>query len=314
VKVARKLIRLLGPLLFVLILSRMDLRHMAKTIAAVRVDFLLAALVLYPGLILLKAWRWHILLGVQHIKYGLMPAFVVYNGSLAVGYVTPGRLGEFVKALYLRQDEGVTLGEAISSVLMDRLFDLYLLLMTALLGMAAFSVPRLVSEVAVAILLVTGLTPLLVLIPGVTRRLLALFIRALPTLGTARYREEIKRTLDAFRRGMEQLLSTSLLFPLLVTVVAYALFYMQCYLIAISLRLPLSYPYAAFCASVGSLSALLPVSISGLGVREAAFIALLLPLGVVAETAVGYSLLILLVFNVFGGALGALAWSIKPLK
>ena len=113
---------------------------------------------------------------------------------------------------------------------------------------------------------------------------------------------------------MEQLLSIDLLLPLLVTVIAYALFYLQCYLAALALRLPLSYPYAAFCVSLASLLALLPISISGLGVRDATFIALLLPLGVTAEMAVSYSVLILLVFNVFGGAWGAIAWLTKPLK
>lgn len=313
-KLARKLIRLLGPLLFLLILSRIDLGRMAETITAIRVDLLLGALVLYPGLILLKAWRWRLLLRQQHINYGLAPAFVVYNSSLAAGYVTPGRLGEFVKALYLRQDEAVPLGKALSSVLMDRLFDLYLLLMTACVGMATFSLPGRLSTAAMAMLLLAGLVPLLLLIPGVARRLMVLLIKALPSVGPGRYRGEIKRTLDSFQRGMEQLLSIRLLFPLLVTVVAYAVFYLQCYVIAAALRLPLSYAYAAFCVSVASLLALLPVSISGLGVREATFIALLLPLGVTAELAVSYSLLILLVFNVFGGALGALAWFSKPLK
>ena len=95
---------------------------------------------------------------------------------------------------------------------------------------------------------------------------------------------------------------------------AYAVFYLQCYLIALALRLPLSYAYAAFCVSIASLLALLPISISGLGVRDATFLALLLPLGVTAELAISYSLLILLVFNVFGGALGAIAWFSKPLR
>lgn len=313
-RLARKLIRLLGPLLFLLILSRMDVGLVAETMAAVRANFLLGALVLYPGLILLKAWRWRMLLRQQHINYSLVAAYAAYNSSLGAGYATPGRVGEFVKALYLRQDEDVPLGQAISSVVMDRLFDLYLLLMTAWGGMVIFSLPGPLSTVAVVVLVLGALAPLLILIPVMARRLTVLLMRLLPILGVARYREEIKRTLNGFDRGMEQLLSIRLLFPLLVTGVAYAVFYLQCYLIALALRLPLSYAYAAFCVSIASLLALLPISISGLGVRDATFLALLLPLGVTAELAISYSLLILLVFNVFGGALGAIAWFMKPLK
>jgi uncharacterized protein (TIRG00374 family) len=310
----RKLIRLSGPLLFLLILSRMDLGRMVEIIGAIRVDFLLAALFLYPCLILLKAWRWHILLSQQEINYGLAPAFLAYNSSLSVGYVTPGRLGEFVKALYLRQDEGIPLGQALSSVLMDRLFDLYLLLMTAGLGIAIFSLPGQLSAIALGVLLAAGLTPLLILVPDVSQRVIVLLIKGSSFMIGTRYREEISQTLSHFQQGMEQLLSIRLALPLMVTVIAYAVFYLQCYLAALALRLPLSYPYAAFCVSLASLLALLPISISGLGVRDATFIALLLPLGVTAEMAVSYSILILLVFNIFGGAWGAIAWFTKPLE
>jgi len=219
-----------------------------------------------------------------------------------------------MKALYLRQDEGIPLGQALSSVVMDRLFDLYLLLMTAGLGITLFSLPGQLSAIALGVLLAAGLAPLLILVPDVSRRVIALFIKALSLMKGTRYGEEIKLTLSHFQQGMEQLLNIHLQFPLLVTIMAYALFYLQCYLTALALQLPLSYPYAAFCVSLASLLALLPISISGLGVRDATFIALLLPLGVTAEMAVSYSLLILLVFNVFGGAWGAMAWFTKPLK
>lgn len=48
--------------------------------------------------------------------------------------------------------------------------------------------------------------------------------------------------------------------------------------------------------------------------REAVFVALFRPLGLAAGTAVSYPLLILFVFNVFGGAIGALTWVVKPLE
>lgn len=313
-KLARKLIRLLGPLLFVLILARIDLERLAEIFSTVRPQLLLGALLLYPGLIMIKAWRWHMLLHQQQINYSPAAAFVAYISSLGAGYLTPGRLGEFVKALYLRQDEAVPFGQALSSVLMDRLFDLYFLLVTACIALIAFSVPRPLSTLALAALLVGSLAPLIVLIPGVTRRLTRLLIRVLPTLGAGRYGEEIRATVDSFRQGMEQLLNIRLLLPLVVTVVAYAVFYLQCYLIAVALRLPLSYGYVAFCISIASLLALLPISVSGLGVRDAAFLALLLPLGVTPESAISFSLLILLVFNVFGGALAAITWSFRPLR
>jgi len=310
----KKLVRLLGPLIFLFILSRMDLRLLAETIADVRLDLLLAAMLLYPVLIMLKAWRWQMLLHRQRIDYGLAPAFVVYNSSLAVGYATPGRLGEFVKALYLRQDAGIPLGQGLSSMLVDRLLDLFLLLITAGVGVSVFSLPGGLSSLAVATLLLVALGPLLILVPAARRRVIALLTRTLSVLSPERYEQETRLGLGDFQQGLEQLLGVQLLIPVGITLLAYGLFYFQCYLTALALGLPISYAYSAFCVSLASLLSLLPISVSGLGVRDATFIALLVPLAITAEMAIGYSLLILLVFNIFGGALGALAWFSKPLK
>ena len=57
---------------------------------------------------------------------------------------------------------------------------------------------------------------------------------------------------------------------------------------------------------------LLPISISGLGTREAAIVAYLGTIGVPAEAALGFSLLVFVTFYVGGGLMGAAAWWVKP--
>jgi uncharacterized protein (TIRG00374 family) len=314
VDLAKKLIRLSGPVLFLFILARIELSRTAELLSAIDLQVLLAVLALYPFLILLKTWRWRMLLRQQGVNYGLIPAFAVYNSSLAVGYVTPGRLGEFVKALFLRTDTGVTLGRAFSSVLLDRLLDLYLLLVTAAVCALLFAVPQRLLGMSLTILLAGALGPLVIFVPAVNRRLVALAARASAHFTPAKYEEDVARSLDDFQRGLEELLTAKLFTSLLLTILAYAVFYLQCYLLALALGFPLSYAYAAYSVSLASLLALLPVSISGLGVRDAAFIALLQPVGLTTEMAVSYSLLTLVVFNVFGGAIGAIAWIVKPLR
>ncbi len=313
-ELGRRLVRLAGPALFLVILSRIDLGGTAEMLRTVRLQYLLAAVALYPCLILLKAWRWRMLLQQQGIGYGLLPAFTAYNSALAAGYVTPGRLGEFTRALYLTKEEGIGLGQALSSVLLDRLLDLYLLLGTAVAGAALFVVPQHFVGISLAILAIAILGPLLILSPRVSRRMVALIARGASHLSDARYKEALAQGWGDFQRGMEKLVNVRLLVPLVCTILAYAVFYFQCYLIALALGLPLSCSYSAYSVSLASLLALLPVSISGLGVRDATFVALFRPIGLSAEMAVGYSLLILLVFNAFGGLIGAVAWFVKPLR
>jgi len=54
--------------------------------------------------------------------------------SLYLGIVTPGRLGKFAKAIYLNQEGITSVSHGFSSVLIDRLCDLYLLFLLAMAG------------------------------------------------------------------------------------------------------------------------------------------------------------------------------------
>jgi uncharacterized protein (TIRG00374 family) len=310
----KKLLRFVGPLLFLLILCRIDLGQTVRTIGSVRLPWLGAAMLLYPVLVLLKTWRWRLLLRQQEADYPLSSAFLAYNSSLAAGYVTPGRLGEFVKALYLRKDLGLSTGRAFSSVLLERLLDLYALTITALAGLAVFTMPQGLVALALPVLAAIGLGPLLVLVPSVSRGVIAALTAAAKRLVPTPYRGDVAHSLSDFQRGIQELLTVGLVVPVGFTVVAYGLFYAQSYLVAASLMLPISCGFAAFCVSLGSLMALLPISISGFGVRDLAFVVVLGTVGLAPEVAVSYSLLFLAVFNVFGGLVGAFAWFLKPLR
>jgi uncharacterized protein (TIRG00374 family) len=310
---AKRLLRLLGPLLLALILSRIDIGGVMRRVSTVQLPLLAIAVLLYPLLVMLKAWRWRLLLRQQGVDYAMGPAFLAYNSGLAAGYVTPGRVGELIKALYLRNDKGLTTGRALSSVVLERVLDLYALLATAVAGIVLIAMPRALFTLSVPVLLVAGLGPLLILLPFIRRRLMGVMDRAATHFVPGRYKEDVAHSLNGFQSGMDQLLVMPLVLPLAITVISYLVFYGQCYLVALSLGLPMAYGFVAFCVSLGSLMALLPISVAGLGVRDIAFITVFGTKGLAPELAISYSLLFLLVFNVFGGAIGALAWLAKPL-
>ncbi|GAH55102.1 unnamed protein product, partial [marine sediment metagenome] len=98
------------------------------------------------------------------------------------------------------------------------------------------------------------------------------------------------------------------------TLVTYAIFFSQCYLLALSLNLSLSFLDIAVYMAVANLVVLIPVSIAGIGTRDATLIALFSLQGVSAEAALSYSLLVLFTFYICGAAMGAIAWQIKPIK
>ena len=58
----------------------------------------------------------------SEIKYSLKDSFLMYCSGLYLGVVTPGRMGEIAKALYLKKD-GYSMGKSLVGAVLDRLAD-----------------------------------------------------------------------------------------------------------------------------------------------------------------------------------------------
>jgi uncharacterized membrane protein YbhN (UPF0104 family) len=128
-----------------------------------------------------------------------------------------------------------------------------------------------------------------------------------------RFDARLTRATGRFPKSLRPLLMPGLVVPLVLTLMAYALFFAQAQLLAVALDLKVGIIYLAVCLSVAGMVTLLPISFSGLGTRDAILIALFAPLGLAAEQAVAFSPLFFLTFYVGGGIYGAVAWQLKPL-
>jgi len=304
-------LRLIGLVLLLLLLWHIDVGQSVAVLTQVAPLPLGVAILLNAPQISLKASRWRWLLRAQRIRYGIWAATLSYFGGIFIGLLTPGRVGEFVKAVHVHRDCDVPMGQAFSSVLADRLFDLYALLVVggmALLSLTAWWDSNGVLGLALLALLLT-LPLALFLHEGVFGR-----IRTLGShLGRpGRWLFASQSWLLELHNGLRQLSLPWLVAAAGLTVLAYAVFFGQCYLLALALGLKTSFVQISFAVALGSLVTLLPISVSGLGTREAAIVAYLGTAGVPAEAALGFSLLVFVTFYLVGGLIGAVAWWLKP--
>jgi uncharacterized protein (TIRG00374 family) len=304
--------RLIGLGILALILLRLDLEATLATLAGVRWGYLILALTFNPLLFGIKSWRWRELLRMQGIGYRWIDAFLAFVAGLFLGLVTPGRVGEMGKAFYLKQDLDVPVSEGLANVLMDRLFDLYTILVLGAAGLVWF---RLLPGWALALIVTGVIGALLMPFALLSQRLAAWGLRLVRQLAFLhRFDARLTRATGRFQKGLRPLLTPGLVVPLVLTLIAYALFFGQAQLLAVALDLKVGIVYLAVCLSVAGVITLLPISFSGLGTRDAVLIALFAPLGLAAEQAVAFSTLFFLTFYVGGGILGAVAWQLKPLE
>ncbi|HEY4116917.1 MAG TPA: lysylphosphatidylglycerol synthase transmembrane domain-containing protein [Byssovorax sp.] len=299
---------MLGPALLAIVILRVpDRAGVVAVVASAAPLPLVAAVLLNLVNIHLKVVRWDVLLATRGIRYPKRRAWGAFLTSLYVGMLTPGRVGDALRAQYLRHDLDVPYAEGIASIVMDRLCDLYVL--AAFVAYAAVRyAPVLAGKLAwITWAGVAGVValPLLLVVPGVADRALAL---AWKKVARGESADGLPRFLEALRANVGR----SLLVTIPLTVATFLVNYVQGWLIARAIGLDLALVDVACLLSITSLLGLLPVSVSGVGVREL-FFALIFPfLGLPAASGVSFGLLVFFVIYLVIVAIGFISWQIAP--
>ncbi|HXF61981.1 MAG TPA: lysylphosphatidylglycerol synthase transmembrane domain-containing protein, partial [Caldilineaceae bacterium] len=193
----------------------------------------------------------------------------------------------------------------------DRLFDLAALLVVGAAALVALPAAAGQAGAALAIVLaVSAVSGWLLL----DRRGVALLQTAGARLGpwASGWVGSPQSRLVQLHHALRALSPQTLVWAGALTALAYALYFGQCWLLAQAAGLPVGVGPVSYATALGSLVTLLPISISGLGTREATLILYLGAAGVQPESALGFSLLIFAVFYAGSGALGLMAWWLKP--
>ncbi len=306
-KLVRAGLRLLGPALLVVVLARLDRAALFETLSHATPWPVVLAVLLNVVNVHLKVVRWGVLLEVRGIEYPRRRQYGAFMSSLYLGMITPGRVGDLLRVQYLRHERGVSYAEGLASVVMDRIADLYVLVVFAALGVVRFGA-ILAGELAVVAWIsvaATVLGPLVLLIPGLAEAVGERLFRKLPGVEPT----GLTTFLTALRA---QARPRALARTVPLTVAAFLVNYGQAFLMARSLGLTLSYYDAVCLLSIASLLALLPISVSGVGVREL-FFALAFPvLGYGAEVGIAFGLLFFTVNHLVLILAGFVSFQLMP--
>lgn len=307
----RKYSRLIGVIILCIILYRIDLGTLIAVIQKVDLLLLFVAILLIIPHIFIKSFRWNRLLQSQHIDYRLLDSFIVYLISIYMGILTPGRIGEFAKAIYLKSNKNISISKGFSNVFVDRLFDLYLLIILGIIGIWKFDIFSNSSRMLLIILGILIIVPVVMLNRHFMRKLLLLLYRYLMI---QRLKDNIDEKFEDFYHGIDEIMNCRLISLMLLTCFSYSIYFIQCYLIVIAMGISIEFISISFFMAIANLISFIPISISGIGTREASLIYLFSLENLAPELAVSYAFLIFFTFYICGGLMGVIAWWIKPLR
>lgn len=304
----RLAMRLIGPLLILWVVWRFaDLELLVDTIANADVSLLLLAVALDSVLIHSKLWRWHRLLEAAYIRMPMSSAYRAYLPSLFLGLVTPGRVGDALRIQYLKRDHSVGYADGLAVSLVDRLCDVYVLLAFVALGVVhlarVMSAP--LAQTTWIAVLVVAIAPAFLFVRGVAEPaaqwLYGRFSDGKPHEGVS-----------VFFAALRRQVGSSLIVPLLLTVLSFLTNYVQGWLVAKALGIDLTFIDVSALLAISSLLSLLPISISGVGVRES-FLALIFPAFGLPETlGIAFGIGVFSVIYLPALLVGFVAWLVWP--
>lgn len=300
--------RILGGMVFgVLIYAAIgffsDLRQLATDLTTFPILVFIGALGLTLVNYGLRFLKWHYYLRLLGL---LVPWGLSLNIFLAglVMSITPGKVGEVLKSLLLRQAQGVPVARTAPVVFAERLTDLLGLFVIAGLGVITFGFGRLVF--LISLIVVVG-SILFLQQPRLVKIFLDL-VEGVPGVG------KLRPKLDEAYGAVQHLLTLkALALTTVLSVLAWSMEALAFYWILTALDATEPTIYVAFfiysMATILGAVSFLP---GGLGLTEGSMIAVLMAMGLFARasTAAAATYLIRFATLWFGVLLGLLAWII----
>ncbi len=264
--------------------------------------FFLALSVIFKGL------KWKMSLGIFDIKTKLFDATEMWIIGFSIGAMTPGRMGDFVKILYLNEKKSKSLG----AVLLDRLSDVFAVVLFAFMGLGIFGRAMGATNQMLflgAIILLFGA----VAVKKYHKPLSGAFFRRMVP---EKYKDSLKAGVRNFLKYSKQALKCRkrILGISLMSIFIWMISGAQGFIIARSLGIDIGYLPLLFIMSIVALVELIPVTVAGLGTREATIVLLMSVLGVESEKSIVFSLVNFIFGYLVLVLVGYLFWLRRPVS
>ncbi|MFZ5559776.1 MAG: lysylphosphatidylglycerol synthase transmembrane domain-containing protein [Patescibacteria group bacterium] len=284
-------LRILGPIIFLYILSKIDYQLLFKKLGSLKWSWLILAFVLMILEIIARSLRWQTILNSLKIFISKINSLTLYWLGAFVSVITPGRLGEVIKVYFLKH-KNYSVFRSLLSIILDRIIDILIILILGAL-ISFFFVENVGLYVVVSgVILVLAIIFVFLLI-GEETRVNKIFTRLVQKFFSIDFGKYGRFTFAKLWQGIKNLKKKDVVCFLLYLIIGWLFYFLARYIIALSLNLDLSFLAVSIISILATIVTILPISIAGIGTREAAIIYLFGLFGINKEPALLFSLLIL---------------------
>lgn len=308
-KKSRIAMQAIGLVLFIYILIRIDLSKALASFSGISYTEVAIVVSMLILITFIKAIRWRLIVLGQGTEIPALRSFSLYYAGLYLGFITPGKVGDFIKSLYLI-NTGMPVSRAVFSSLVDRLADVIFLVLIGYISLLFF--PGIFSNqsiISTSILVITAVAALtLFWRRDILTKIIKQFAEYVlpPKLSFG-----MDKALSGFLGEFDTLNARSSVIIILLTLTGWFFQYLIFFVFAKVLSINISIFVLVASVSAAIFTSMIPISISGLGTRELVLIFIFHKIGLSREAAVAFSFSFIIV-AIIQCAIGLMFWLTGP--
>jgi len=286
------------------LLIKADIRALFNAASQINPLFFLAALLISILSILIRSYKWQLLLNLQGARVSLGHIVAITYMSLFFSNFAPGAIGGDLFRIYKTRNYPVLKSGSVSSIFVDRATGFITLFFVVFIfgAIDLFMINPLLTreQLFLIILYCMGFVVILILLYILLIRSSKVsFLSKLPAF--ERVLKDFKQSLDIHKNHKRIVFSCLILS---------FIFYLSCslvmYLFSLSASININFLRLAFVVPLITFLAMIPISFNGIGIQEGSYYFFFQKIGVNLESALLIAFLpriTMLVFSLLGGVL-----------
>ena len=298
----KRYLPLIGIFLFIYILIRIGIFQVLDEISKANLFFLLIAIFFIFISFVTSTLKWSVLAHKQKMNVPFKNAFNINLIENFYGFITPSKIGGIIRSDYLREYNDNHLGKGVSNYVLDKVLDLCSLVFLVVIFSFMFRSLIPISLFYYAALGLIFLVSCLIIFREENRSklILRIFYRKLIP---EKIKEKAKDSFYSFYQDIPKKSYFILFF--LLNLLNWVVLCATIFFIGLSLGINISFFYFLVIIPIATLIGQIPITISGLGTREAIMISLFGLFGVGTTKVFSMALLNLFIAGIIPAVIGS---------
>jgi len=302
----RKFLPIIGIVIFIYLLIKIDLNAVVQEISNANIFYLLIAFAFLFLLLFLHTLKWFAIARKQNIKIPFKESFRITLISCFYEFIVPSKLGTILRVEYMKKY--ADFGKGLCNFTLDKILDFSSIIFLAIVFSFVFKDKLDLPVVFFIVLFIIFVMGTLFFIKKERSKFVFRFV--FKKFVPKKMKDKAKSMFDSFYDNIPKKRYFPLFF--LLNIISWIVIYSISFFVGRSLGIELPFYIYLGVFPIATLISLIPISINGLGTREAALISMLSLFGVTAAKAFSMSIISFFITTIITAVIGSfLIWRIK---